>query len=290
MRPRDAVLLALAIGGVAPGAAAAQQGVMLRFVPQVGRAVRTLTEVRTTTTLTGFPAVPDGATFDAEARLGASQRVVALDPDGAVVAVTVDSIWGRVRAGTEPWVDHVDTGIVGRSAEAVLSPRFGIVGIRTTGASDADVLLLLGAGAAGLGFAFPQQPLSAGESYETGGRIRTRVRTDAATGLAVDEVVFGDLALTLDSVAVVGSDTLSYFHCQGAFAPRTAAAEGESGDLVTALSGAYAGRFVWSSAWGAFVSGAVRMRVDGRIRATSAGGAQEAQATWDRLILHSVRP
>jgi hypothetical protein len=238
----------------------------------------------------GFPAVPDGAAFEAEARVGASQRVLSLDPDGAVVAVTVDSVWGRVRAGTEPWVDRVDTGLVGRSAQAVLSPRFGIVGIRTTGPADADVLLLLGAGAAGLGFAFPQRPLAVGESYETGGRIRTRVRTDPATGIAVDEVVFGDLALTLDSVTVTGVDTLSHFHFRGAFAPRTAAVEGEEGDVVTTLSGAYAGRLVWSTQWGAFVAGAVRMRVDGRIETTGPGGAQDAQATWDRLILHSVRP
>jgi hypothetical protein len=290
MRRRDRVLLALAAALVVPRPAAAQQSVVLRYQPDLGSLVRTLTEVRTTTTLVGFPAVPDGAAFETELRIGASQRVLALDPDGAVVAVTVDSAWGRARAGTEPWVDRVDAGLVGPPAQAVVSPRFAIVGIRTAGAADADVLLLLGAGAVGLGFAFPQNALAPGESYETGGRVRTRVRTDPATGIAVDEVVFGDLALTLDSVSVQADDTLSHFHFRGAFAPRTAAAQGESGDVVTALSGAYAGRFVWSARWGAFVSGAVRMRVDGRIRTTGPGGAEEAQATWDRVILHSVRP
>jgi hypothetical protein len=290
MRRSEVALLLLAFLLGAPRPGAAQQSVVLRYQPELGRLVRTLTEVRTTTTLVGFPAVPDGAVFETEARLGASQRVLALDPDGAIVSVAVDSAWGRARAGTEPWVDRADTALVGKVAEAVLSPRFGIVGIQTTGSADAEVLLLLGAGAAGLGFAFPQGALAAGESYETGGRIRTRVRTDPATGIALDEVVFGDLAITLDSVNAQGDDTLSHFHFRGAFAPRTGATEGESGDVVTSLSGAYAGRFVWSARWAAFVSGAVRMRVEGRIRITGPAGMQEAQATWDRLILHSVRP
>jgi hypothetical protein len=290
MRRGEGIGLALAALLGAAWPAAAQPRVVLRYQPDLGRLVRTLTEVRTTMTLVGFPAVPDGAAFETELRIGASQRVLALGPDGAVVAVTVDSAWGRARAGTEPWVDRAETSLAGRTAEAVLSPRFGTVGIRTSGAADAEILLLLGGGAAGLGFAFPEGPLAPGESFETGGRIRTRVRTDAATGIAVDEVVFGDLALTLDSIGIQGDDTLSYFHFRGAFAPRTAAAPGEAGDVVTSLSGAYAGRFVWSARWAAFVSGALRMRVDGRIRATGPGGADDAQATWDRVLLHSVRP
>jgi hypothetical protein len=290
MRRRDLVLVALIVLAGAARPAAAQPRVVLRYQPDLGRLVRTLTEERTTVTLEGFPAVPDGAAFETELRIGGSQRVLAVDAEGAVVAVTVDSTWGRTREGTAPWVDRADTGLSGRTAEAVLSPRFGTVGIRTAGTADADVLLLLGAGAVGLGFAFPEGPLAPGESFETGGRIRARVRTDAATGIAVDEVVFGDLALTLDSVAVPGDDTLSYFHFRGAFAPRTAAAQGEGGDVVSTLSGAYAGRLVWSVRWGGFVSGAVRMRVDGRIRITGPGGVEDAHATWDRVLLHSVRP
>jgi len=291
MRPRDLFVLAtVGVGWLAGSPAAAQQHVVLRYRPELGQIARTLTEVRTTTTLTGFPAAPDGATFEEQQRISATVRVSGDSPDGAVVAVTIDSISTRSRMGTDPWVDRGDTLLVGRTAEAIVSPRFDVVGIRSRGPTDADVLQTLGAGVIGLGFTFPQSAVTVGESFETGGRVRTRVTTDASTGVAVDEVVFGDLALALDSVTVAGADTLSYFQFRGSVAPRSGAAAGETGDVVTSTSGGFAGRLVWSAQWGAFVSGAVRVRVQGRITTTGPGGAAQAQATWDRLIVHSVRP
>jgi len=291
MRPRDLLVLAtVSAGWLAGSPTAAQQRVVLRYRPELGRIARTLTEVRTTATLTGFPTVPDGATFEEQQRISATLRVSGESPDGAVVAVTIDSISGRSRMGTDPWLDRSDTLLVGHTAEAIVSPRFDIVGIRSRGPTDADVLQTMGAGVIGLGFAFPQDPVAVGETFETGGRIRTRVTTDATTGIVVDEVVFGDLALALDSVTAVGADTLSYFQFRGAVAPRSGAEAGEASDVVTSTSGAFAGRLVWSAQWGAFVSGAVRVRVQGRITTTGPQGPVQAQATWDRLIVHSVRP
>jgi hypothetical protein len=261
---------------------------MLRYQPEPGRLMRTLTEVRTTVTLVGFPAVPDGAAFEVQERVSATTRVRAHEATGAVVVVTVDSVSGQTRMGADPWVDVTDAPLTGQAAEAIVSPRFGVAGIRSSGPADANILQLLGAGVIGLGFAFPDTPLRPGESFETGGRIRARVTTDASTGLVVDEVVFGDLALLLDSVTVVGGDTLSFFQFRGALAPRSSAAEGGRGDVVTSTSGAYAGRVVWSARWSAFVSGATRLRVDGRI--TAPGVSAPMQATWDRTVIHSVRP
>ncbi|MDH4044824.1 MAG: hypothetical protein OEW06_10220, partial [Gemmatimonadota bacterium] len=188
------------------------------------------------------------------------------------------------------WRDRADSSFIGRPAQAILSPLFHIVGIRTSGETDGEVLQTLGAYAADLGFTFPDGPVAVGETFSTGGRLRARVRTDAATGLAVDEVVFGDLALTLDSVAGTGEAQLAYLHFQGGLTPRTAAAASEDGDVVTALSGAFAGRLVWSAQWGAFVSGALRIRVTGRVRVQRPGGQETAEATWDRTVVHRVRP
>jgi len=292
MRPRDrwVVATALALWGTAAAPAGAQQPVVLQFRPEFGRTIRTLTEQRTTTTLTGFPAVPDGAVFEDEHRISATQRITRLEEGGAVVEVTVDSLWGRVREGGDAWRDLQDTSLVGATARAVVSPRFAIVGIRSTGARDGEVLQSLGASVAGLGFAFPETALRAGESFETGGRLRARVVSDSATGIPVDDVVFGELALTLDSAVTTGDDELSYLHFRGALTPRTSAAAGEGGDIVTAFTGAFAGRLVWSAAWGAFVSGALHVRVDGRIHTQGPRGAVEATATWDRTVLHQVRP
>lgn len=290
MPRRDLLALALigTVGAVARPAAA-QQSVVMRYQPELGRLMRTLTEVRTTTTLVGFPAVPDGAAFQTEQRISATMRVTGHEADGAVVSVAVDSVTGRRRMGTEAWLDRGDTLLAGRTAEAIVSPRFAVAGIRSRGPADADVLQLLGAGVIGLGFSFPQNAVTVGETFETGGRVRARVTTEASTGLALDEVVFGDLSLTLDSVNVVSGDTLGYFQFRGPFAPRsTPVEEGSSGSVST--SGAFAGRLVWSSRWAAFVSGAVRVRVEARVTTPAVPNATPAQATWDRIIIHSVRP
>jgi hypothetical protein len=287
MRRRDLLAVGLLVLGGGP--AAAQGQAVLRFVPELGRLTRTLTEVKTTTTLVGFPAVPDRAAFEEETWIGVTQRVARIGEDGAVVEVTIDSIRGRVRLAGEPWTDHADSTLLG-SAQAIISPRFAVVGIRSTGPRDGEILQALGAFAAGLDFTFPEGPVTAGETFATGGRLRARVRTDNATGLAIDEVVFGDLALTLDSAVQAGPDRLAYLHFQGTLAPRTAAVAGEDGDVVTALSGGFAGRLVWSEQWGAFVSGAVRIRVTGRIRAQRPRGEETAEAMWDRTVVHRVRP
>lgn len=268
----------------------AQQHAVLRFQPELGRMARTLTEIRTATTLVGFPAAPDGAVFTEETWISATQRVMTISKEGALVEVVVDSIRGRVRLAADPWRDAADTAVIGRPAQAVLSPRFHIVGIRSSGETDGEVLQTLGAYATGLNFAFPEAPVIAGETFATGDRLRVRVRTADATGLVIDEVVFGDLALTLDSVVGAGSAQLGYLHFQGPLTPRTGAAASEGGDVVTELSGAFAGRLVWSAQWGAFVSGALRVRVTGRVRVQGPAGEDTAEAIWDRTVVHRVRP
>jgi hypothetical protein len=272
------------------GSAAAQSPAVLRYVPELGRVTRTLTEVRTTTTLVGFPAVPDRASFEEQTWISVTQRVARMGEDGAIVEVAIDSIRGRVRLGDEPWNDYADSTLIGGSAQAIVSPQFRIVGIRSTGPRDGEILQALGAFAAGFEFAFPEGPVANGDTFVTGGRLRARVRTDRETGIAIDEVVFGDLSLTLDSTTQAGPDRLAFLHFQGALSPRTAAAAGEDGDVVTALSGGFAGRLVWSDQWAAFVSGAVRIRVTGRIRVGGARGTETAEAAWDRTIIHQVRP
>jgi len=288
MRRPDLLAVCLVMLGGRP--AAAQSHAILRFVPELGRVTRTLTEVRTTTTLIGFPAVPDRAAFEEESWISVTQRVARMGEDGTVVEVTVDSIRGRVRLGGEVWTDYADTSLIGRAAQAIVSPRFGVVGIRSTGPRDSEILQALGAFAAGLDFVFPEAAVTAGETFATGGRLRARVRTDSATGLAIDEVVFGDLSLTLDSAVQAGAEELAYLHFQGALTPRTAAVASEGGDVVTALAGSFAGRLVWSARWGAFVSGAIRLRVTGKIQVQGPRGAESADATWDRTVVHRVRP
>ncbi len=286
MRRELLVLVALLVARVAP----AQDGVTLRFAPTPGATARLLTEIRTTTSLTGFPAVPDGATVTTETRVNATQRVLAAAEGGWLVEVVVDSVRGRRRSEGGAWVDAVDSVAVGRAARAVLSDRFEVTGIRTSGATDGEVLRLLGAGVAGLGFAFPVDPVSTGTTFASGGRLYGRAQTGPETGIVLDETAFADLSLTLDSAVADGGDELVYFHFRAPMTPRTLARESEDGNLVVTLSGGAAGRLVWSRAWNAFVGGATRLRVEGTIRAQTAAGAVDARAGWDTTILHQLRP
>jgi hypothetical protein len=286
-RPEAAAACLLAVAAPAAGA---QGPMVFRYAPEPGRVTRTLTEVRTTTTLVGFPAVPDRAAFDEESWINATQRVALVRDEGVLVEVRIDSIRGRVRMGAEPWQDAADTALIGAAAQAIVSPRFQVVGIRSSGPRDGEILQALGAFATGLEFAFPEGPVTAGDTFVTGGRLRARVRTDPESGILIDEVVFGDLSLTLDSATQAGPDRLAYLHFQGGLTPRTAASAGAGGDVVTALTGGFAGRLVWSDQWGAFVSGVVRIRVTGHIRVTGAAGVETAEATWDRTLVHQVRP
>ncbi|MDH3496273.1 MAG: hypothetical protein OER21_05890 [Gemmatimonadota bacterium] len=285
--PRNLLVLAVLL---VARAAPAQDGVTLRYAPTPGATARLLTEIRTTTSLTGFPAVPDGATVITETRVNATQRVLDVAPGGWLVEVVVDSVRARRRSEGAAWVDAVDTGMVGRAARAVISDRFEVTGIRTTGPTDGEVLRLLGAGVAGLGFAFPVNPVPAGTTFASGGRVYARAHAGLETGIALDETAFADLSLTLDSAVAEGGDELVYFHFRAPMTPRTVGRESEDGNQVVTLSGGAAGRLVWSRAWNAFVGGATRLRVEGTIRARTPTGAVDARAGWDTTILHQLRP
>jgi hypothetical protein len=288
---RPSVLGARAIATVAvalavPGATSAQTPVLLRFLPPVGQVLRTVTEVRTTTTLVGFPAVPDSAAYEEETWTSATQRVVGEQQGGLAIEVTLDSVRGRERLAGEPWTDRADSAGARPTARAVLSEQFYIVDQR----GHPQAIAVLGAFVLGGGFAFPAVAVTPGTSFPTDGRIRTRVRTDPAWGLAVDEVVSGPVSFTLDSVVGDGAETLAYLHFQESFESRTIAPASEFGDRTASYRGGFAGRLVWSPRWGGFVSAAVRLRVDGRIRAEGPRGVTEAQAIWDRTVLHRLRP
>lgn len=290
---REAAIAAVAVVllGVSLAPLAAQATYVFRYAPPAGAAVRTLTEVRTVTTFTGFPALPDGATLEEERRMHAHHLVQAEEDGAWVVAATIDSIWSRRRLEEGQWRDVPDSALVGRPAVARLSSQFAVAGFRTAAPTDGEVFRPVGAMVAGLDFAFPGEPVAVGQTFSTGGRIHLRVRAAPESGVAVDETVFGDLALTLDSVVVhAGDDTLAYLRFGGALTPRTASQQGESGATAGSFTGAFAGRLVWSRGWNAFVSGVARVRVEGRVTAETARGLVAASAVWDATIRHQVRP
>jgi hypothetical protein len=143
---------------------------------------------------------------------------------------------------------------------------------------------------AGLDFAFPGEPVSVGQSFPTGGRIQLRVQAAPETGVTVDEMVFGDLVLTLDSIVPHAGDELAYLRLGGGLTPRTSSQESEGGNRAASFSGSFVGRLVWSRRWNAFVSAVSRIRVEGRITAETPRGLVAASAVWDTTVRHQVRP
>jgi len=283
VNPRTLALAAALVTLAMP--AHAQETVTIRYQPTVGRILETRTETHTTTTLTGFPLIPDGSRLEEEMLIGATQRVVGTAAGGLVVEVAVDSVRGRVRPAGGAWHDLAHPPLEAGVARAVVSDQFKVVGIQSQGVSDGDLLQALGGFVIGLDFAFPSDPIAVGATVATGGRVRTRVQTDSSTGLVLDQTMIGDLEITLDSVVHNPGDVLSYFEFRGEFAPRTKSGASERGGPAASYTGAFAGRFIWSAGWNAITAAAVRLRVDGRIH-----GQQNAQVTWDRTITHRLRP
>jgi hypothetical protein len=291
MLPRNVAVVGAIVALVASAATArAQQTVTIRYQPPLSRTIQTRTDVHTMVTLNGFPSVPDGSTLEEEVLIGATQRTLGPGTGGTAVEVTVDSVRGRNRLAGGGWHDLVTPPLAAGMARAVVSDRFEVVGIQSKGEADADVLQALGGFVIGLGFSFPNEPIAVGATVPTGGRVRVRVQTDSSTGLVLDEVMLGDLAITLDSVVHDPGDDLSYFEFRGDFAPRAGSATSESGGGTSSYAGGFAGRFVWSSGWNAIASAAVRVRVEGRIHSEGPRGQQDAQVTWDRTIIHRLRP
>jgi len=227
-----------AVAAAAAAPLAAQETYTFTFAPPPGAVVRTLTELRTVTQFTGFPALPDGATMEEERRIEAWHRAAGEENGLWLVEAAVDTAWGRRRLDQAAWRDVTDSFPLGRPAVALVSSQFAVAGFRTSGPDDGEVFRPVGAMVAGLDFAFPGQPVAVGQSFGTGGRIQLRVRAAAETGVAVDETLFGDLALTLDSVVRQDGDELAYLRLGGALTPRSVSLESEGGNRAGSFSGA----------------------------------------------------
>lgn len=270
--------------------AAHGQGAILRFAPAGGLVAHVLEQTRTFTTLTGFPAVPDGARFEQLVRVGATERIAPRTAGGWTVTVTVDSVLRRVRPMDGTWRDEPDTALVGRSARASVNDRFQITGIESSGTSDAAILRMLGGSVAGLAFAFPDSGLAVGDSFSTGARFIYTAHAPAAGGLKAEATLSGDLVLHVDSIVETGGDSLTYFSFRGPFMPAAVESQSEAGALRGTFQGAFGGVLIWSKAWSAFVSAVNRVRVAAQLRVASSSGAFDASARWDATITHRIRP
>jgi hypothetical protein len=290
MRRRYApVVLVLTLCGALAAPARAQQPFQFRYAPAVGSSIGTLTEIRVVTTLTGFPAMPDGSVLEEETRFGATQSVEGAGAGGYRVQIALDSVWTRRRVAGGPWKTVPDSTFAPQPVEAVVTPRLA-ASVVTGGAPAEAVLRVLYGLVAGPGFAFPDAPVDVDSSFATGSRITTRVRVPPDAGLAVDQRAYADLTLTLDSVQRSDADEIAFLSFAGHFDPRAIAQQSESGSMEATLGGSFAGRVVWSAAWNAIVSVVARLGVEGSFRLQRPGGVTAASAIWETTIRHRLRP
>lgn len=281
----------VAIGLLLPAASlAAQQRALLRYAPDPGALVSTVTDVSTVVTVSGLPAIPDGAQFEERVRRFARQRVLDRGPNGWLVEVALDSTRAQWRPAGGAWRDGPPSSLDGSRARARINERFAVTGVESSGERDAEVLRALTGWLGGLDFTFPETPVPVGAKFETGARLAFSAEVTADSSLPLREMVVGDLALVLDSLTDRGTDTLLYFTFGGLFTPRDVRTAGEDGAVQATFTGGFAGRLIWSTGWEAFVSGAARLQVQARATATSARGAVNATIDWSTTITHRVRP
>lgn len=291
------LLITTLLGVVAaPVPLSGQDGLLLRYRPSTGMAVHTI--AWNALTLTIGQSRPDAfgdESLTVEVTELESLRKVVRDrrEDGYVVEVTFDSARVRMRDG-DVWRTKSDSAAGPVTGYWVLDSlhRAGALSL----ANAADVRLpnarRLRSLAHRLALALPQAPVHRTANWTTDVVFPVNipeVLTDAVSTPALD--LRGFATVTVDSIVAVQSDTLVYLRFDGVLAPPEASRGVEAALRVRSLEAAFAGSYVWSTGWSAYVSGATRLLMDFTLlRGTTAGVLEGMEIGFDGLYRFQVRP
>ncbi len=209
-----------------------------------------------------------------------------------VMEVRHDSTRGRVRPVGGAWRDLAESLPPPVTVRMRMDDRLRVLDAAVVGADTISVGLLqaLRGSAARFEFAFPEAPVAVGQPWTSDVVLPIEV---GAYGLeqemplppSLDQEV-GFVArstFSLDSLVVRATDTLAFLKVQGNLMPTTLTGVEETGHAPMSVRGAFAGSFIWSTGWNAFVAGAVRTRVT--MRAATAGQAAGVPVVALRLDL-----
>jgi hypothetical protein len=287
------MLLGIAAG---PNPSEAQDSLLLRYRPRTGTVVHTVGWNELTVTI--GQSRPDE--FGAESltvevtELESLTGVVRGPRDGGfVVEVTFDSVRVRIREGglwkTVP--DSATGPVTGYLAVDSLH-RAGALAL----ANQSDVRLpgarRLRSLARRLALALPVEPVMRHANWTTD--VVFPVNTpdflsEWITAPALDLRGFATVAV--DSVVTVLSDTLAYLRFDGVLAPPDANYGLEAALRLRDLDATFAGTYIWSTGWNAYVSGATRLLMNlTLLRGTSAGVLEGMEIGFDVLYRFQVRP
>lgn len=301
MRP-EALWLTLAATALVPARAAAQDSLLLRYRPFPGAVVHSLVWTDVTMTITdmsgavGEIGVADSLTLETAMRHSITERVREATEGRYVVERTLDSARLRMRALGGAWAERRTDELVRRTARIVLNSRLQAGDFQLVDRQGAPPLAVdaLRTPAGGYEFGFPEAPIVTGETWtaELIYPFNNPIELEgAASTLVQNAELIARATVVLDSVVPRPSDTLAYLRLSGNFLPLTIPASPATGRGPTDVTGALAGRLIWSSGWNAFVSGAARAVI--MVQAAPGGGEVGQGGTrmrFDATSRFRVRP
>lgn len=262
-------------------AAAAQDGLVLRFVPADDAPVAI--QFQTVASAAGS----NGKHYEF-ADLGLMTGVlVGTRDDVRVFHLTHDSIRVRAREEAGPWREFVPP--VGDSAwmQVRVDDRLTVLGLTGRGLPGFTDPVGVLTGVRGL--ALPEGSVGIGESWQA----RTAVPLPAGPGGSSVEsslALVAETAVTLDSIAIRAHDTLGYLSIAGIVEPMTVVDPLGRDRAQWSFSGEVSGALIWSTGWKSFVAGTHRARVHARRQNGSGPDAVHDTLGWEMTTRYRVRP
>ncbi|MFQ6045039.1 MAG: hypothetical protein ACE5PT_01600 [Gemmatimonadales bacterium] len=214
----------------------------------------------------------DSMTVQMRMQLHLTELVIEARDGKYVVQRTIDSAMARIRAQDEGW-ENQDMGEAWpQSARLVVDDRLRVSDFQLLTADTAARNLpdFLRSPHGGFALTLPEGPVSPGTTWRADVTFPFNLGETMGAGAGQEEgppspieraELVSQARITLDSVLVRGPDTLAYLRARGEFEPVTETRQNEMGEGTATLSGAFAGVFVWSTAWSTFVSGSSRAQL-----------------------------
>lgn len=305
---RKAMWLSVLAACLAPGSATAQddppaqQAALLRYRPLPGAVVHSLVWTDVSMTIAdvsggvGEAGVPDSITLEVAMRHSITERVRQAAEGRYLLERTLDSARLRMRALGGAWGERPVDALEGRAARVVVNSRLQTGDFQLVDGRQAPPLArdALRTPPPGYEISLPDEPVAPGQSWATElvFPFNNPIELEGAAGLLVKNAELVARAMVmLDSLVARPSDTLAYLRFSGNFLPLTMPASPETGRGPTDISGALAGRLIWSTGWNAYVSGAARAVIV--VQMTPGGGAAGQPGTrmrFDSTNRFRVRP
>lgn len=298
MRPRWGAVpvTAFLLGGL-PGTGAAQDGMLLRYRPSLGTVVHTVTWIDMTVTI-GQSAPdqvgPESLTIEVSELESLTETVRPSRAGGHAVEVTFDSVRTRVRPRGGAWQAVTDTMATPVTATMLLDERrqMSALTLMDPAAVRQSNARRLRSFVQRMTLALPEEPVAVDAQWTAD----VSFPVDASEALA--EMIpmpaldlRGWASISLDSVVDTTVDMLAYLRFNGVLAPPGSSGGLEAALRITDFTASFAGVYVWSTGWNAYVSGATRLLLGMTLlRGTQAGVLEGMAVGVDALYRYQVRP